>query len=808
MNKFWFLTAFFALFFSLNSFGQKYLLQGTVRDSLNNKTIGDVVVEVANSGGTDKVTHTEVSDVRGRFVMSLPAGKYHLVIKMLGYSPLFREITISSGLQEEFTLSPQPITLGEVEVTSLIVNRKVKELPTPITVVQSFKYRKLSALSLSNVLASEPGIAMGNDGVWSTNINIRGFNESRLVTLIDGHRVETATDLTASLSMTDVNDIDRVEVVKGAQSSIYGTGAMGGIVNVITKDSHFSEKPHLSGNIISGFASANKLFINHADINTGSNKWHLRLSGAYGKADDMRTPEGILPNSQFTTSNLNAKIGIKPHDNHLFNLQYQRNWSTDVGIPGGDAFPGPAKATYTDIGRQLLAAGYEIKNIGDRLTSLKISYFLQYIQRDVAMLPNTVTLTTIPTGFQRITPGLVIPVGDHFTQGGKLQSTWSLSEKNTLIAGIDVWSRNLYTERKKNITVEILNAESAVVKTNILVRGETPIPESSFTSAGLFIQDETKLFDDRMTLIIGGRMDEILVRNEQGVDIDYLVTNGVRNDTPPNQRITFESGSNSNVSWSANAGLLYKLFEKTDLSFSFARSFRAPSLEELFKYIDLGNFVRLGNTNLKPESGYSANMGLRVWKPKLNLQADVFANRILNMIVEAPGEFIYTLNTGASEGLTDTLPAFVNTNVSKAFLYGFDFGFQYNFYSDFVLSGTGSYVRGKDTEANTNLPQIYPLSGRLGIRYTNNKIGSAEVTIVGAARQDKIAEGEKETGGFARLDLALSSTGINLGNTRLQVFAGIDNITDRSYASHLSTNRGNISVEPGRNIYLRMSLAF
>ncbi|MFZ2339407.1 MAG: TonB-dependent receptor, partial [Bacteroidales bacterium] len=309
-------------------------------------------------------------------------------------------------------------------------------------------------------------------------------------------------------------------------------------------------------------------------------------------------------------------------------------------------------------------------------------------------------------------------------------------------------------------------------------------------------------------LIVGGRMDLIRVSNEEGYDIDYLITNGTRNDTPPNQRITFDAGTNSSISWSANAGLLYRLAEKTDLSFSFARSFRAPSLEELFKYIDLGNYVRLGNAELEPESGYSGNLGLRVWKSKFNFQADVFANRIRNMIVEAPGEFIYTINTGASEGLTDTLPALVNANVSKAFLYGFDFGFQYNFHSDFVLTGTGAYVRGKDTEADTYLPQIPPLNGRLGIRYTNNKIGSAELTLVGASKQDNIAEGEKETGGFTRLDLALNSTALSIGNTRLQMFAGIENITDRSYTSHLSTNRGNISVEPGRNLYMRLILGF
>lgn len=808
MNKFWFLTAFYTLFISLILQGQEFTFQGIVRDSTTNKVLEDVVAEVITTGGKDKITRIGVSDVRGRFEFSLPAGNYFLTLKILGYSKILRELTISGDQQQEFLISPQPVSLGEVEVASLIVNRQVKELPIPIAVVESFKYKKLSALTLSNVLAAEPGIAMGNDGVWATNINIRGFNESRLVTLIDGNRVETATDLTASLSMIDINDIEKVEVVKGAQSSLYGTGAMGGIVNIITRDGHFSEKPYLSGNVISGFASANKLFMNHADFNTGSDRWYLRVSGAYGKADDIRTPEGILPNSQYTTSNMTAKIGIKPASNHIFKLQYQRNWSTNVGIPGGDAFPGPAEATYTDIGRQLLAASYEIKDISNRITSLKLSYFLQYIQREVAMIPNTVTLTPTSTGFQRITPDLVSPVGNHFTQGGKLNSTWNLSGKNTLIAGLDVWSRDLYTERQKIIKVEILNAAGDVVKTNSLVRGETPIPASSFTSAGIFLQDETRLFDDMMTLIVGGRMDQIRVKNEQGVDIDYLITNGVRNDTPPNQKITFEKGNNINISWSANAGMLYKLYKDTDLSFNIARSFRAPSLEELFKYIDLGNYVRLGNPDLKPESGYSADLGLRIWKKKLNFQANLFANRILNLIVETPGEFIYTWNTGASEGLTDTLPALVNTNVSKAFLYGFDFGFQYNFYSGFVLVGTGSYVRGRDTEAGTDLPQIPPLSGRLGIRYTYNRIGSAEMTVVGAAGQDKVAEGEKETGGYTRLDLSLSSTRISMGPATLQLFAGIDNITDRSYTSHLSTNRGSISVEPGRNIYLRMSLTF
>ncbi len=593
MNRLGLFTLICTLFFSSLTYGQTFRLQGTVRESVGNKTIDNVIANIIPVKTTDKRSITTVTDARGNFILECPAGSYLLTLKILGYAPLIKELKINSNLQQEFILSSQSIPLGEVEVSSFRASRKVKELPIPITVVGSNTFSKLSSQTLSNVLATEPGIAMASDGAWATSINIRGLSENRLVTLIDGNRVETASDLTASLSMIDVNDIERVEVVKGAQSSLYGTGAIGGIVNIITKDGYFAGKPYVSGNVTSGFASANELFTGHADLNTGSNKWYLRVSGTYNNADDIRTPEGILPNSQFKSNDITAKIGVKPFKKHLFKAQYQNNTGTNVGIPGGKAFPGPAEATYTNISRHLFSASYEISDISDKLSLLKLNYFTQYIQRDVAMIPNVVSIIPLPTGSQRVTPEYIYPTGNHLTHGAQLQSTWNLTENNLLIAGVDVWSRKLTTERTKFIKAEVLDAEDVVVKTNNLVRGETPIPESTFSSAGIFFQNETHLLSDKLTLLVGGRLDDIRVKNEEGTDIDYLIVNGVRNDTPPNQRITFEKGSENNISWSANAGMLYKLYKDIDLSLNLARSFRSPSLEERFKYIDLGNYVRI-----------------------------------------------------------------------------------------------------------------------------------------------------------------------------------------------------------------------
>jgi hemoglobin/transferrin/lactoferrin receptor protein len=699
-----------------------------------------------------------------------------------------------------------PVPLGEIVVTSLRLNRQIKELPVSMVVVDSSDYRKRSALTLANVLEEEPGVSRGGDGVWATNINVRGFNEDRLVILIDGNRVETATDLTASLSMIDVNDIERVEVIKGAQSSLYGTGAMGGIVNIITKQGHFGAKPYVSADVISGFASVNRLFSNYASVSTGSRKWFLNVAGTYAKADDLRTPDGILPNSQYTTNNISAKFGIKPLPNHLFKIQYQRNWSTDVGIPGGNAFPGPATATYKDIGRHLLSASYQISNITDKWSSLEFKYFTQYIVRDVALEPNSVTNATLPNGnTQRTTPEVFYPTGKHLTNGVQLQGTWDLSSRNVLIAGVDVWGRKLQTGREKHIRVDILNPDGTIIKTNNIVRGETPIPQSSFSSAGIFFQNETRFLNDKLTMIFGGRFDGILIKNEQGTDVDYIITNGVRNDAPPTQKITFNAGRENSLSWSANAGFLYKLFEQTHLSLNLARAFRSPSLEERFKFIDLGNYVRLGDPSLKPETSYSADLGLRIWKSKFNLQAGLFVNRLSNMIIETPGEFIYTLT---AESKPDTLLALVNANVRKALLYGFDMKFAYNFSSDFVLYGSGAYVRGIALETEDNLPLIPPLNGRMGLRYTFKKAGSVDLSVFGAARQDKIAEGEEETPGYYRMDVVLNTVPFDLGIVRFQFFAGVDNITNNRYTNHLSTNRGDISVEPGRNIYVRLRLSF
>ncbi|MFP4024133.1 MAG: TonB-dependent receptor, partial [Thiohalospira sp.] len=449
-----------------------------------------------------------------------------------------------------------------------------------------------------------------------------------------------------------------------------------------------------------------------------------------------------------------------------------------------------------------ISANYEIKDISESFRLLNFKYFHQSILRDVRLEPNTVSYS--PDSTSRTTPQYFTPTGFHITDGIQIQSDWSFGTNNNFIAGVDVWRRKLETSREKYILMEVLDTSGNVLATNNIVRGETPIPNACFGSAGLFFQNEQNLLDDRLKVTLGGRLDGIRIANEEGYDIDYLIMNDVLNETPPNQRITFNKNEEYKFSWSANLGFLYALTEEMDLSLSGGRSFRAPSLEESFKYIDLGNFVRLGDPSLNPEKGYSLDFGWRIWKPKFQFKVNGFANWLTDMIVEKEGEFIYSYTTG----VVDTVGAFINSNVDKARLYGVDLNFQYNFYGNFVFHGSGSYVRGEDTKNNTNLPLIPPMNGRLGLKYTFPKYLGVDFIAIGFADQGKVAEGETETKGFARFDFRVHSALINLDFAKLQFFGGIENIGDKAYRNHLATNRGAIDIEPGRNFYIKMKVLF
>jgi len=793
-------------FMAIAASGQNLSISGKVTDTGTTEGVAYVYIQVKNSANS--FVFAGLTDQAGDFVIkNLVAGDYTLSVSSLGYYPAAQEVRLTNANVSavKIELKPALIPLGEVEVSSLRYNKLERDVALPVTVVPRENFPRQSSITLSDVLSREPGISLFRDGGWSTSVNIRGLGENRMVSLVDGNRIETASDLVAGLSMFDVNEIDRVEIIKGAASSIYGTGALGGVVNILTQKGQYYDHSTIHGSAAGIYQGVNNLIGTHVAMESGSKVWKLRLSGGYRTAGNYKTPDGVQPNSQFTDQDLNATLGIRPLANHELEINAQHFEALNVGIPGGAAFGPLATATYPDEKRQLISAKYTIKNLLPTMDEISLRVYHQYILRDVEMIPNTPPSII---GNTRLTAEKVLPRGEHNTSGLVLESKWKTGEKSRLVGGIDIWQRKLVTSRDKYIKQEILDAFQQVKSTMQVIRSEQPNPDSKFGSAGIFVQHESTHLNDKLELTFGARLDRIRVANDRGLDPLGISIDGVAKDPVPNQRIVFPADTVGAWSWSANASALYHLIKNLDVTLNAGRSFRSPSLEERFKYIDLGSKVRLGDPNLKPEKGWFGDIGLRIWKDRLQLQANGFINYLNDMIVETPGVFVYTLSTGSDVGLTDTLPALKNANVASALLTGFDASVNYQPFKNTVFYAKASYVRGINLAQKEDLPLIPPFSVGAGFRYHAAGIFTVEWTTNWVAAQHKIAIGETATDSYFISDFSLYSVAKEFGVTSFQLFAGVDNVFNKSYRNHLATNRGLILTEPGRNVFVKLVMRF
>ncbi len=696
------------------------------------------------------------SDESGKFEFSnIPENQVDIQCAYMGYQDNTVSVTLN---QEETTqirieMTPTILALPNITVESMKAEQDIRDIPMPVSIVSERRIKTSAPVSVSDVLTEEPGLSLRKDGAWATDINIRGLSGQKIVTLVDGHRIETASNIAAGLSMIDVNDIDRIEVIKGAASVLYGSGAMGGVVNIITKQNQFVNDLTWHASLLSGYNSADNRGTGRVSANLASQKWYLTLSTSMRKAENVKTPEGVLENSHFSDNNLSASLGFKFSDAHQMGFQYQKYHAEDVGIPGGAPFPAPAVARYPEEERTLTSLSYQYTPGDDHFKKLSLRVFQQNIWRDVEL--------TLPTA-------IVNPNAEHNTRGIQLQTNW-LFGNHQLITGIDGWQRDLNSNRTKHIL--------AVNK----IVGEKPIPTASYRSIGFFVQDNVNLTSS-LKATLGGRIDQIQTENDPAWQPEYIIQNDIRTDKPGNNQL-WDANKSDDISYSGNLGLIWLLNPDVEATLNLARAFRSPTLEERYQYIELGAATFWGNPDLNPEIGNFVDAGIRFWKPNWTFKANVFYNQLTDLVVDQwESEGVYRM-----------------ANVGKARLYGFDAGTEINVWKNWTVFGSVAYVRGEDLELDENLPQIPPMSGRTGIRFWIGSLLKVNASATFASKQDKVAESELETDGYTRLDAFVSTKTMHLGKLKGRLILGVDNITDEAYRLHLSTYRGLIRLEPGRS---------
>ena len=358
--------------------------QGRVYEKSTGKALPAVSILLFScSSNSDKLpAHSAISKLDGAFILkNIMPGCYRVKISFVGYLNLTDSFEIKEGesLSREFTLTESAFPLTEITVTSLRRDKPMEQVAVPMAVISSMEIDRSVANTAPDLLRHEAGISLMRDGIWATSISIRGLSGQRIITLVDGNRLETATDIAAGMSLIDMSDVERIEVIKGAGSSLYGSGGLGGVLNIITKEGYFSEGQSASGSASTAYQSVNHQINQSIQLKTGSAKWYFKLGGMVRTAGNTMSPAGVLPNSQFHDENISATLGLKLSEKSDFKINYQEFVARNVGISGGSSFSDSAIATYPIEKRQMGSLNYTIHNLGEHLEKLSFKYYVQYI---------------------------------------------------------------------------------------------------------------------------------------------------------------------------------------------------------------------------------------------------------------------------------------------------------------------------------------------------------------------------------------------------------------------------------------------
>lgn len=680
-------------------------------------------------------------------------------LRLLGQS---HELSSSDSLRHR--------QISEITVTGLLNNK----LNLPYLVIEGEEALDDGKITPGDLLDGLPGVSIDRDGPWATTVNIRGFGESKLLFLTDGDRMLTATDVAGTLSTVDMGNIEKIEVVKGAGSVIYGTGAMGGIVNFVTKRPEYTDRFSSSGRLSSGFHTVNNLWENNLNLDFTDQNWYLALDGSYRTAQNTLTPLGVQSNSHFNDASWGVRGGMRNGDNQELLVNYNHFEAWDVGLPGGSAFPDDAMVRYLEFKRNQLSGEYILKDLTDAIKSLSVKVYTQNIKREVENIIQTKNTAIFPGSF-------------NVTTGAKATLDLYFNDYETMTVGIDGWHRDQQTARLKI---------AHPAQDTIFIR-ELPTPKAEVLDVGIFAQHKWVIDPKYWTMSTGVRVDFLRTTNDTAFTeiAKYKYVNGVKEDIPYNNTPRFLDGANNEFAYAAHIDFSYKPYESHHFVLSLANAYRAASLEERFKYIDQSGTPMIGNPDLKPEKGLFANLSYSLTRNKFSLNTDFFANYVFDLIGVEEGPY------KAVDGTT--INALVHTNIDRAMYLGGEIAFRWLIVPDLELEGNIAYVDGFDVITKEELPLLPPLHGELKLSYNiADKVNTYLASIWDLDFIDT-DDDQSVSHSFLVFEAGFHTADIKLNAFNLQLVGGVQNLFDTAYIEHMAAARYINQLEPGRNFFVR-----
>lgn len=687
---------------------------GSVVDSLTGNPLPGVVV---------RVERTEViTDADGGFRIALVAPASVIVFERVGY----RVLRLPVGkLGRLVRLVPEPVLLDAVTVD------RTREVPlaagTALTVqtVEADVIRHGAHTSVAEALSAVEGLDVTRVGSWGARPSLRGLDGERVAVLIDGSRVNRACafGMDQGMSAIDPATVERVEILTGPGSAVYGSGNLGGVINVVTRAPAPGRSP--SAEIRAGASTA----IPGGTLGGTFGLQHKRFSAtvavdgaSYG---DYSAARSKAENSSFRQATAALRADYDFAQAGRLSFQAQDYEGRDIGWPSmaGASIPSESRRNFAiDYGAQL-ALGV--------VDAVAARAYVQRLDHDMIVSMSSVSSNGMPmlsSTNQR---------SHSTTSGGRLQIRLLPIRSAHLDVGAELtnWSAENSRWTTRDGVPTILSYRTW--------------PATQITDAGVFAQGEVNVTRE-LAATAGLRVDYAKRSAEGWPDTDEWISTG-------------------------NVGMRLALPASWETRVSVGWGYRLPDPTELFGLaLRPDGFIYTGNSHLTTERGRNIEAGLSRSAGALFTSLTVFRNELTDLIspVLVPGDTI------------SGMPVRSYANLKEARIEGVSASARLKATTHVQISGTASYTEGRDMQTDRYLPRISPLHGSLAARYEPGwrALSSIELEAEGATRQTRVSSttGEAETPAYLVLNGRLSRE-----VARTKVTLGVDNIFDRDYRGHL-----------------------
>jgi len=659
------------------------------------------------------------------------------------------------------------------------------------------------------------------------SINLRGLEGNRVLTTIDGIRVPWLTDPRNStqggLNTFDFNGLSQVDITPGADSSRYGSGALGGIVQLRTLDPEdLIQDGKTYGGVVKGvYDTVDRSWRTNAAIAARANDTWLMVQGGYKRGHEVET-QGTVDTYGSTRTMANpadlkqGDILVKLHQyvegGHRFGLtgEYYK-LKNDIDNRGGTTasyLPGTLKSGE-ESERQRISGEYRFE-APDDTSWVDYANLVGYWQKQ--KLNATTDGFRLPDGRAFIISGdpffYGYPTGNYYRDNQLEQTMYGVtgdavkafdlgSTGHTLRFGGEIYGEKVtqfsYGEDNcPDIDWAFFPQPFGPQTCRMIHSNASDMPDVNGMTVGFFVEDDIKLGDPRFTLTPGIRFDYYDYRPK---DTDSYRKN-------PN----FDIGNlqdNSDFHVSPKLRAAFQATDELELYAQWAQGFRAPTSLELYQNFGApGSYARLGNPDLKPETSNGFEIGANYLGENFALAGTIFNNYYRNFIDEV------TIAPPGGEYPVDGITGFAN--LDHVHIYGAELRGEWNFAPNWRTWASFAYSHGKNTDTDEYLNSIPPFRGILGLGYAQEQWG-ADVSWMIAARRDDVSGTGFRTPGYGVVDTTVWWQPEQFKGLKIQ--AGVYNIFDQKYwnAVDVPESRSfpdDYYTEPGRSFRLTVTQTF